>query len=113
MAQAKKLFRRMLLSNWGGIEHKILEFHEYVNLFSGKSGSGKSTVMDAMQVILYGSVRNDFLNRAADDTKNKRSVLSYLRGEQKDGTANRGNVDFCSQIVMEIEDTGAQEHVST
>ena len=48
MAQAKKLFRRMLLSNWGGIEHKILEFHEYVNLFSGKSGSGKSTVMDAM-----------------------------------------------------------------
>ena len=111
MAQAKKLFRRMLLSNWGGIEHKILEFHEYVNLFSGKSGSGKSTVMDAMQVILYGSVRNDFLNRAADDTKNKRSVLSYLRGEQKDGTANRGNVDFCSQIVMEIEDTGVQEHV--
>ena len=48
MKQAKKIFTRMCLNNWGGINHKILEFHEYVNLFSGKSGSGKSTVMDAI-----------------------------------------------------------------
>ncbi len=107
MKQSKKLFRRMLMNNWGGISHKILEFHEYVNLFSGKSGSGKSTVMDAIQVILYGSVSAAFLNKAADDAKNRRSVLSYLRGAQKDGTANREHVDFCSQIVLEIEDTGS------
>ena len=105
MKQRKKIFTRMLINNWGGISHKILEFHEYVNLFSGKSGSGKSTVMDAIQVVLYGSVSANFLNKAADDSKNKRSVLSYLRGAQKDGTANRGNLDFCSQIVLEIEDT--------
>ena len=103
--EQKKLFTRLLINNWGGISHKVLEFHEYVNLFSGKSGSGKSTVMDAIQVVLYGSVSANFLNKAADDSKNKRSVLSYLRGAQKDGTANRGNVDFCSQIVLEIEDT--------
>ena len=48
MSQAKKVFTRMCLNNWGGIDHKVLEFHEYVNLFSGKSGSGKSTVMDAI-----------------------------------------------------------------
>lgn len=111
MKQAKKLFTRMLINNWGGIDHKIIGFHEYVNLFSGKSGSGKSTVMDAMQVVLYGSVRNDFLNRAADDTKNKRSVLSYLRGAQKDGTSNREHQDFYSQIVLEILDTGTQSTV--
>ena len=35
----------MCLNNWGGIDHKVLEFHEYVNLFSGKSGSGKSTLL--------------------------------------------------------------------
>ena len=108
MKQSKKLFRRMLINNWGGISHKVLEFHEYVNLFSGKSGSGKSTVMDAIQVILYGSVTAPFLNKAADDAKNRRSVLSYLRGAQKDGTANREHVDFCSQIVLEIEDTGSR-----
>ena len=107
MKQPKKLFTRMLLNNWGGISHKVLNFHEYVNLFSGKSGSGKSTVMDAIQVLLYGSVSANFLNKAADDSKNKRSVLSYLRGAQKDGTMNRGNMDFCSQIVLEIKDTGS------
>ena len=110
MKNAKKIFKRMCLNNWGGITHQILEFHEYVNLFSGMSGSGKSTVMDAIQVILYGSVSSSFLNKAADDAKNKRSVLSYLRGEQKDGTANRAGSDFCSTIVLEIEDTGS--HIS-
>ena len=45
MRQPKKLFTRILINNWGGISHKILQLHEYVNLFSGKSGSGKSTVM--------------------------------------------------------------------
>lgn len=106
MKQAKKIFTRMCLNNWGGVSHKILEFNEYVNLFSGKSGSGKSTVMDAIQVILYGSLSSSFLNKAADDAKNRRSVLNYLRGEQKDGTANREGEDFCSTIVLEIEDTG-------
>lgn len=111
MEQSKKIFTRMLLNNWGGISHQVIHFHEYVNLFSGKSGSGKSTVMDAMQVVLYGSVRNDFLNKAADDTKNKRSVFSYLRGEQKDGSANREDQDFYAQIVLEIEDTGTKNKV--
>jgi len=106
LSQAKKVFTRMCLNNWGGIDHKVLEFHEYVNLFSGKSGSGKSTVMDAIQVILYGSFSPSFLNKAADDAKNRRSVLSYLRGEQKDGSANRKDCDFCSVIALEIEDTG-------
>ncbi len=110
MEQAKKIFTRMLVNNWGGMDHQMITFHEHVNLFSGKSGSGKSTVMDAMQVVLYGSVRNDFLNRAADDTKNKRSVLSYLRGAQKDGTANRENQDFCAQIVLELYDTAKKSH---
>ncbi|MDE5700529.1 MAG: AAA family ATPase [Lachnospiraceae bacterium] len=111
MKKAKKIFTRMCLNNWGGITHQVLTFHEYVNLFSGMSGSGKSTVMDAIQVILYGSISSSFLNKAADDARNKRSVLSYLKGEQKDGTANRGGSDFCSNIVLEIIDTGS--HLSS
>ena len=96
MKQAKKIFTRMCLNNWGGINHKILEFHEYVKLFSG---------------VLYGSFSPSFLNKAADDAKNRRSVLSYLRGEQKDGTANREGQDFCSQIVLELQDTGTKQYV--
>ena len=51
MRQSKKIFTKMLLNNWGGISHKELIFHEHVNLFSGKSGSGKSTVMDPSDFI--------------------------------------------------------------
>lgn len=111
MRESKKIITRMCMNNWGGVEHKVLKFHEYVNLFSGKSGSGKSTVMDAIQVILYGSFSPAFLNKAADDAKNRRSVISYLRGEQKDGTANREGKDFCSTIALEIEDTA--NHIVT
>ena len=111
MKQAKKIFTRMLINNWGGISHKMMYFHEYVNLFSGKSGSGKSTVMDAVQVVLYGSLSASFLNKAADDAKNRRSVLSYLRGAQKDGTSNRENQDFYATLVLELMDTGT--HIAT
>lgn len=108
MKQSKKRLTKICLNNWGGINHKILYLNEYVNLFSGKSGSGKSTVMDAIQVVLYGSFQQGFLNKAADDSKNRRSVLSYLRGAQKDGSSNRDNQDFCSTLAIEIEDTGLQ-----
>ncbi|MDO4313927.1 MAG: hypothetical protein Q4C52_12680, partial [Eubacteriales bacterium] len=59
-------------------------------------------------MVLYGSTASTFLNKAADDARNKRSVLSYLRGAQKDGTSNREGVDFCSQLVLEIIDTGSR-----
>ena len=66
MKPCKKIITRMCINNWGGIGHQVMEFNEYVNLFSGMSGSGKSTVMDAVQVLLYGSLSQNFLNKAAD-----------------------------------------------
>ena len=32
----------MVLNNWGGMNHEVIYFHEFVNLFNGKSGSGTS-----------------------------------------------------------------------
>lgn len=83
MSDSKKIFTRMCINNWGGISHKVLQFNEYVNLFSGKSGSGKSTVMDAIQVILYGSFNANFLNKAADDAKKqKKCIKLFKRGAE-------------------------------
>ena len=58
--QSKKIFTRMLMNNWGGISHKVMEFHEYVNLFSGKSGSGKSTVLKL--IMRFWDVQNGEVN---------------------------------------------------
>ena len=36
MKQPKKIFTRMLINNWGGISHKMLEFHEVCEIFSAE-----------------------------------------------------------------------------
>ncbi len=38
LSQVYKIFTRMCLNNWGGINHKVLQFNAYIKLFSGKSG---------------------------------------------------------------------------
>ena len=87
LKQAKKIFTRMLMNNWGGVSHKIMEFHEYVNLFSGKSGSGKSTVMDAIQVEVCSVTcevrRKTALTIVMDRTSALRSYWRYLTPEQR------------------------------
>ena len=37
MKQAKKIFTRILMNNWGGIDHQVLCLNEYVNLSAEKA----------------------------------------------------------------------------
>lgn len=46
---------RMCLNNWHYISRKTLSFNDSINFFTGHSGSGKSTVLDAMQIVLYAN----------------------------------------------------------
>ena len=52
MNQAYKVFTRICLNNWHYIDRKVLGLNESINFFTGHSGSGKSTVIDAMQIVL-------------------------------------------------------------
>lgn len=71
---------RICLNNWHYIRHKTLSFHEEINFFTGHSGSGKSTVIDAMQIVLYANTDGrGFFNKAAADDSD-RSLIEYLRG---------------------------------
>ena len=38
MKQPKKIFTRMLINNWGGISHKMLEFHEEIDGYGCDTG---------------------------------------------------------------------------
>lgn len=105
---------RLLLNNWHYINEKILAFNEDINFFTGHSGSGKSTVIDALQVLLYADTDGrGFFNKAAKDDSN-RTLIEYLRGmnnvgENGDASYLR-NKNFSSTIALEFFNTETKEY---
>lgn len=108
---------RMCLNNWHYIDRKVLSFHKEINFFTGHSGSGKSTIIDALQIVLYANTDGrGFFNKAAAEDSD-RSLIEYLRGminiEDNNENAYLRNRDFSSTIVLELErsDTGEKQCV--
>lgn len=107
---------RICLNNWHYIDRKILSFHEGINFFTGHSGSGKSTVIDALQILLYANTDGrGFFNKAAADDSD-RTLLEYLRGMVNIGDNNETsylrNKNFSTTIVMELKRTDLEEYQS-
>ena len=95
---------RICLNNWHYIKRRTLSFDDGINFFTGHSGSGKSTVIDAMQIVLYANTDGrGFFNKAAADDSD-RSLIEYLRGMINIGDANSfsyvRNQNFSSTIVL-------------
>ena len=61
-----KILKKMLLINWYYIEHQIINF-DSTNFMTGKNGSCKSTIIDAMQIVMLGDTRGTFFNKAANE----------------------------------------------
>jgi len=104
---------RICLNNWHYINRKTLSFHEEINFFTGHSGSGKSTIIDAMQIVVYANTDGRaFFNKAAADDSD-RSLLEYLRGMINIGENNEftylRNTNFSSTIVLELKRTDTGE----
>lgn len=108
---------RICLNNWHYISRKILSLSEEINFFTGHSGSGKSTVIDALQIVLYANTDGrGFFNKAAADDSD-RSLIEYLRGMVNIGENNDfaylRNKNFSTTIVLELKrtDTGQAQCV--
>lgn len=70
-------FTRICLNNWHYISRKTLTLNEEINFFTGHSGSGKSTVIDALQLVLYANTDGrGFFNKAAADDSD-RSIACF------------------------------------
>ncbi|SHM89526.1 Uncharacterized protein YPO0396 [Caldanaerovirga acetigignens] len=102
-----KLLKKLLLINWHYILHELIEF-EMINFLTGKNGAGKSTIVDALQLLILGDTKGDYFNKAANE-RSKRNLKGYLRGDIADDTEGgilvlrEGN--FSSYIVGEFYDT--------
>ena len=85
----------------------MIEFSN-INFLTGKNGSGKSTIIDALQLLLLGDTRGNFFNKAAND-RTERTLEGYLRGEIGDdgdtGYKYLRSGKFSSYIVCEFYDT--------
>lgn len=104
---------RMCLNNWHYIDRKILSFHEEINFFTGHSGSGKSTIIDALQIVLYANTDGrGFFNKAAAEDSD-RSLIEYLRGMVNIGDNNESaylrNKNFSTTIVLEFSRSDTKE----
>ena len=102
-----KILKRMLLINWHYINKQMIDF-DNINFLTGKNGSGKSTILDAMQLLILGDTRGTFFNKAAND-KTDRTLEGYLKGEIGDdgdsGYKYIRNGRFSSLIVCEFFDS--------
>ena len=82
-----KTLKRLLLTNWHYFSHEVLDFNQ-INFLTGKNASGKTTIIDALQLLVLGDTTGHFFNKSASD-KSSRSLKGYLRceiGDQDDGS---------------------------
>lgn len=101
-----KSLKKIKIINWHYFWNETICIEPIVFL-TGLNASGKSTLIDAMQVLLLGDTSGRFFNKAATE-KSSRTLKGYLRGEL--GDAEEGgfrylrNGRFTSYIAMEFYD---------
>lgn len=107
-----KLLTKMLMINWHYIKYQVIDFSD-INFLTGKNGAGKSTIIDALQLVLLGDTSGYYFNKAAND-KSQRTLKGYLRGEvaedEETNTIYLRNDDFSSYLVLEFYDQRSNKY---
>ncbi|QNO15931.1 AAA family ATPase [Alkalicella caledoniensis] len=110
-----KKLKRMLLVNWHNYAKEVIEF-DTINFLTGKTAAGKSTIIDALQLVLLGDTTGSFFNKAANQ-KSARTLKGYLFGETGDdgetGFNYLRNERFTSYVALEFEDTTQRRMFTT
>lgn len=81
------------ITSFGGIKNISLDLSENINIIYGKNGSGKSTIMNFIKLMLYSKTENE---RSSDISKNLRKRTKPLDGSVQQGsiTIFHNNCDY-------------------
>ncbi len=124
-----KTLKKVRIINWHYFYNVTFDLAQ-VNFLTGQNASGKSTLIDAMQVVLLGDTTGRQFNKAASD-KSGRTLKGYLKGEL--GDDGEGSVrylrngrfssyivlewyddlldkSFCTGIVFDVYEDSTEEH---
>ncbi len=104
---------KLHLVNWHYIEYRTLDLSKGINFLTGETGAGKSTILDAIQLIILGDLRGHYFNKAANENS-QRKLIEYLKGMIQDNTDEgrtclRDNINFNSYIVIEVLNSETKE----
>lgn len=104
-----KIIQKLRLINWHYFSNTTTDIKN-ITFLTGPNGTGKSTIIDALQILILGTTRPENFNKAANEKgKSGRNLLSYLKGQT--GVDDNGNVinlrtgAFTSYLAIEIKDT--------
>ena len=101
-----KEIKRFQLVNWHYFTMQTIPLG-MINFLTGKNGTGKTTVIDALQLVFLGDTAGHFFNKSATD-KSSRTLNGYLRceiGDDDDGNPiykRKGR--FSSYVAAEMYD---------
>lgn len=98
-----KKLKKILLINWLYFSKQLIEVDD-INFLTGKNAAGKSTIVDALQIVLLGETNSRNFNKAASDTS-QRTLDGYLRADMDVSSPKcRRGKDFSSYIACEFWD---------
>lgn len=106
-----KKLKKILLINWLYFSKELIEVDD-INFLTGKNAAGKSTIIDALQIVLVGETNARNFNQAANE-KSQRTLDGYLRADMDENNPNsRRTKDFSSFIACEFwDDTEGKQFV--
>lgn len=95
--------RRARLINWHFFTDSTVEFGP-ATLFAGDNGSGKSTIIDALQYALVANIGKIRFNAAATDSRTSRNLLGYCRCRIGSDTLDFLRGDCLTHVMLEFEE---------
>lgn len=100
---------RILLHNWHRFHHNVIDVADSL-YFTGHNGSGKSSILDALQLVLVADLQQIHFNSSAQD-RSTRSLDTYVRGKLGENRWLRpGNT--VAYIAVEFSNQNANDAVT-
>ncbi|MDR1950035.1 MAG: hypothetical protein LBQ38_11650 [Spirochaetaceae bacterium] len=96
---------RIRLVGWHYFEETVITIGNRC-LFAGDNGSGKSTIVDAIQYAMAADLRKAKFNAAAGERKSGRDLMGYVRCKLGSDTTEYLRDDAVAHVMLEFSDGG-------